>query len=93
MAQQEDLDELARRRGFFWPSYEIYGGVGGLYDLGPNGTSVKNRIIQLWRDHFIRSSQYPMVEIETPMVTPYEVLEASGHVESFTDPLTICPKC
>ncbi|MGC8636392.1 MAG: glycine--tRNA ligase [Thermoprotei archaeon] len=93
MAQREDLDELARRRGFFWPSYEIYGGVGGLYDLGPNGTSVKNRIIQLWRDHFIRSSQYPMVEIETPMVTPYEVLEASGHVESFTDPLTICPKC
>jgi glycyl-tRNA synthetase len=93
LSQQESLDELARRRGFFWLSYEIYGGVAGLYDLGPNGVRIKNRIIEAWRDHFIRTSDYPMVEIETPIVTPYEVLEASGHVESFTDPLTVCPKC
>ena len=41
--------ELAKRRGFFWPSFEIYGGVAGFYDLGPLGALLKNNIVQLWR--------------------------------------------
>jgi len=93
LAFNDELEELARRRGFFWPSYEIYGGTAGLYDIGPNGIKVKQKIENLWRDHFITSSLLNIVEIETPMVTPQRVLEASGHVESFTDPLVICPKC
>jgi len=89
----DEVEELARRRGFYWPSYEIYGGVGGLYDIGPNGLRVKQKIENLWRHHFLRGSGFAMVEIETPLVTPERVLEASGHVDSFTDPLVVCPNC
>ncbi len=85
--------ELAKRRGFFWPSYEIYGGVAGLYDLGPLGTLLKNRIVEKWREWFVRRHQDLVVEIETPMITPYKVLEASGHVKHFTDPVVECLRC
>ncbi len=85
--------ELAKRRGIFWPSYEIYGGVAGLYDLGPIGVLIKNKIVNLWRKHFVLDNSEFVVEIETPMITPARVLEASGHVESFTDPIVECTKC
>jgi len=94
---QEDkyqkIMELARRRGFFWPSYEIYGGVAGFYDLGPYGVLLKNRIIEKWRRFFIRDHSNYVVEIETPIIGPARVYEASGHVESFTDPIVTCLKC
>ncbi|QIW23202.1 glycine--tRNA ligase [Sulfolobus sp. S-194] len=89
----EKLIELAKRRGIFWPSYEIYGGVAGLYDIGPIGVKIKNKIIELWRKYFIYDNSEFVVEIETPMITPYKVLEASGHVENFTDPIVECTKC
>ncbi|BFI75275.1 glycine--tRNA ligase [Sulfurisphaera ohwakuensis] len=89
----EKLIELAKRRGIFWPSYEIYGGVAGLYDIGPIGVKIKNKIIELWRRYFIYDNSEFVVEIETPMITPYKVLEASGHVENFTDPIVECTKC
>ncbi|BAK54246.1 glycine--tRNA ligase [Sulfurisphaera tokodaii] len=89
----EKLIELAKRRGIFWPSYEIYGGVAGLYDIGPIGVRIKNKIIELWRRYFIYDNSEFVVEIETPMITPYKVLEASGHVENFTDPIVECTKC
>ncbi|MDT7873062.1 MAG: glycine--tRNA ligase [Sulfolobaceae archaeon] len=90
---QTKVMELARRRGIFWSSYEIYGGVAGLYDIGPIGTRIKNRIVELWRKYFIKDNAEFVVEIETPLVTPYKVLEASGHVENFTDPIVECTKC
>jgi len=50
---QEDIYDkvidLARRRGFFWPSYEIYGGLAGFYDIGPYGFALKKKIIEAWR--------------------------------------------
>ncbi|MCS7108040.1 MAG: glycine--tRNA ligase [Sulfolobales archaeon] len=85
--------ELAKRRGFFWPSYEVYGGVAGLYDLGPLGAVLKNRIVDKWREWFVGKHQDIVVEIETPVITPYKVLEASGHVRHFTDPIVECMKC
>ncbi len=85
--------ELARRRGFFWPSYEIYGGVAGFYDLGPYGVLLKRRIIEKWRRFFVHDHSDYVVEIETPIVGPSRVYEASGHVESFTDPIVACTKC
>ena len=85
--------ELAKRRGLFWPSYEIYGGVAGLYDLGPIGVLIKNKIVNLWRKHFVWDNSEFVVEIETPMITPAKVLEASGHVQNFTDPIVECTKC
>jgi glycyl-tRNA synthetase len=89
----EKIVELAKRRGFFWPSYEIYGGVAGFYDLGPLGTLLKNRIVEKWREWFVRRNQGFVVEIETPIIMPYKVLEASGHVEHFTDPIVECLRC
>ncbi|MEM3831307.1 MAG: glycine--tRNA ligase [Sulfolobales archaeon] len=89
----DKIMDLALRRGFFWPSYEIYGGSSGFYDLGPLGMNLKRRIIELWRRYFIQRHQEYVVEIETPIITPYKVLEASGHVEHFTDPIVECLKC
>ncbi len=85
--------ELAKRRGFFWPSYEIYGGVAGFYDLGPYGVLLKNRIVEKWRRFFVRDHSNYVVEIESPIVGPSKVYEASGHVENFTDPIVECTKC
>ncbi len=85
--------ELARRRGFFWPSYEIYGGVAGFYDMGPLGTALKRKLESFWREWFVRRHQDMVVEIETPIIGPARVYEASGHVESFTDPIVQCTRC
>jgi len=89
----EKIMELAKRRGFFWPSYEIYGGVAGFYDLGPLGTRLKENIVELWRQHFIKRQQHVVVEIESPIIGPARVYEASGHLEHFTDPIVECLKC
>jgi glycyl-tRNA synthetase len=89
----EKVVELAKRRGIFWPSYEIYGGVAGLYDLGPIGLRIKDKIVRLWRKFFVEDNDDMVVEIETPLVTLSRVLEASGHVENFTDPIVECKKC
>ncbi len=89
----EKIVDLAVRRGFFWPSYEIYGGVSGLYDLGPLGALLKRNIVEEWRRVFVQRHQEYVVEIETPMIAPSRVFEASGHVESFTDPIVECTKC
>ena len=96
MAEQDIYDklmDLARRRGFLWPSYEIYGGVAGFYDIGPYGFAVKKKIIEAWRRFFVFNHQDYVVEIETPAIAPSIVFEASGHVESFTDPIVKCTKC
>ena len=89
----DKIMELAKRRGFFWPSYEIYGGVAGFYDLGPLGALLKQRIIEKWRFYFVRLHQDYVVEIETPVIGPSRVYEASGHVEHFTDPIVQCTQC
>jgi len=85
--------EVGKRRGFFWQSYEIYGGLSGMYDLGPYGAMLKENIINEWKFHFIRKHQEIMAEIETPIIGPEIVYEASGHLESFTDPIVTCLKC
>jgi len=87
----EILAELARRRGFFWPSFEIYGGVSGFIDLGPLGASVKRRLEDKWRDFFIRREG--LLEIATPIIMPGKVFEASGHVEHFKESMVECVRC
>lgn len=86
----EVLQDLMRRRGFAWQSFEIYGGVGGFYDYGPLGATIKRKIEQKIREAFQREGFF---ELETPTVTPEEVFIASGHVEKFVDPLVECKKC
>lgn len=87
----ELVAELARRRGFFWPSFEIYGGVSGFLDLGPLGTAMKRRIIDKWLDTFIR--RHGFVEISTPVITPERIFQASGHVDHFKDSMVECLSC
>ncbi|MCE4623345.1 MAG: glycine--tRNA ligase [Caldisphaeraceae archaeon] len=89
----DKIIELAKRRGFFWPSYEIYGGLSGFYDIGPFGLNLKRKIIEAWRQMFIKDHQGFVVEVETPLVGPSIVYEASGHVENFTDPIIRCKEC
>lgn len=85
--------EIGKKRGIFWPSYEIYGGIAGLYDIGPVGVRIKNKIVSLWRKLFVEQNSDLVYEIETPLITPKPVLEASGHLENFTDPVVECSKC
>jgi glycyl-tRNA synthetase len=82
--------ELARRRGFIWASFEIYGGVAGFYDYGPLGAKLKRRIEAEWRDFYTQEGFY---EIETTNVAPREIFEASGHLKSFADRVVKCSKC
>lgn len=85
------LSEAARRRGFFWGAFEIYGGVGGFLDLGPFGVSLRNLIVEAWRSFFLKPHGF--IELSTPIITPHRLLEASGHVENFKDPMTECTQC
>jgi len=87
----EMLEETARRRGFFWQSFEIYGGASGFIDFGPVGAGLKTKIEEKWRDFFVRKQH--LMEIVTPIVMPSKVFEASGHVTHFKDPMVECVKC
>jgi glycyl-tRNA synthetase len=91
MDKYESIVELARRRGFFWQSYEIYGGLSGFIDLGPFGVGLKRKIENKWRRFF--KNKVEMVEISTPIITPFEVFEASGHIKHFNDPMIECSSC
>ena len=82
---------LAKRRGFIYPSFEIYGGVAGFYDYGPLGSRLKQNIENLWRKFYLLKDN--CVEISTPTITLYDVLKASGHVDEFTDLTVDCKKC
>lgn len=84
------LESLLRRRLFYTPSFEIYGGVSGLYDYGPPGCALQANIIDLWRKHFILEED--MLEVDCTVLTPHEVLKTSGHVEKFADWMCKDPK-
>ena len=81
--QVQAFDAVMRRRFFFGPSFEIYGGVSGLFDYGPSGCAVKKGITAAWREHFVVEDG--MLEVDCPAVTPARVLAASGHEQRFTD--------
>ncbi len=82
---------MLKRRGVILPAFEIHGGAAGLYDFGPVGGRLRNKVNQFWIDHW--QSLGNIVEISCPTVTPYSVLEASGHVGEFSDYLTECLQC
>ncbi|KAI9761259.1 MAG: Glycine--tRNA ligase 1, mitochondrial [Candelina submexicana] len=84
------LDSLLRRRLFYTPSFEIYGGVSGLYDYGPPGCSLQANIVDIWRKHFVLEED--MLEVDCTMLTPHEVLKTSGHVDKFADWMCKDPK-
>ncbi|CEQ39913.1 SPOSA6832_01490 [Sporobolomyces salmonicolor] len=81
--ERASLESLLIRRFFYAPAFEIYGGVKGLYDYGPPGSSLQANIIDLWRKHFIIEEE--MLELDTTIMTLSDVLKTSGHVDKFTD--------
>ena len=85
------INELARRRGFFWQSYEIYGGVGGFVTYGPLGARLKQNIERKLRELFV--TKLGILEIESSVIAPGKVFEASGHVNHFKEPMVECSKC
>ncbi|MCK4929218.1 MAG: glycine--tRNA ligase [Methanosarcinales archaeon] len=91
MDKYDSVMELAKRRGFLWSSFEIYGGTAGFYDYGPLGAMLKRRMENIWRDIFVINEGY--YEIEVPTIGIEDVFVASGHVGGFSDPLTECQKC
>lgn len=80
---RENLEQVLKRRFFFAPAFEIYGGVSGLYDYGPPGCAFQANVIDTWRKHFILEED--MLEVDPTMLTPHEVLKTSGHVDKFAD--------
>jgi len=85
------INELARRRGFFWQSCEIYGGVGGFVTYGPLGAKLKQNIEAKLRELFV--TKLGILEIESSVITPGKVFEASGHVNHFKEPMVECVQC
>ena len=87
----EKIMELAKRRGLFWSSYEIYGGISGFLTFGPLGAVLKRRIEDKFRQYYVRP--LGILEIESSIILPSKVFEASGHVEHFKEPMVECTKC
>ncbi|HIH45064.1 MAG TPA: glycine--tRNA ligase, partial [Candidatus Methanoperedenaceae archaeon] len=91
MDRYDSVIELAKRRGFIWNSFELYGGTAGFYDYGPLGAMLKRRVENIWRDMYVIHEGF--YEIECPTIGIEDVFIASGHVGGFSDPLTECEKC
>jgi len=83
---------FAKRRGFIFPSSEIYGGVAGLWDYGPLGALMKNNLKEFWLKSFVLGEDNIVLINGTVLMHP-KVWQASGHIENFTDPLRECKKC
>ncbi|MCW1296366.1 MAG: glycine--tRNA ligase [Candidatus Parvarchaeota archaeon] len=92
MSKYDDVMKLALERGFFFQSSEIYADApAGFWEYGPLGTSMKNKLIQLWRKELVKRDE--MLEIDGSVIMPEDVFIASGHLKSFVDPLVECKKC
>ncbi len=83
---------LAKRRGFVYPSGEIYGGTRSAWDYGPLGTELKENIKRQWWRSVV-SGRDDVVGIDSSIILPRQVWVASGHVEVFHDPLVECLNC
>jgi glycyl-tRNA synthetase len=81
--RRKEVENLMKRKFFVVNSFEIYGGIAGLFDYGPLGCALKNNVETLWRNHFVLEED--MLEVACTCLTPYAVLETSGHVAKFED--------
>jgi glycyl-tRNA synthetase len=88
----EKVTNLAKRRGFIFPSAEIYGGFRSTYDYGPLGANMLRNIRQAWWLSMVQS-RTDIVGIDAAILGPPAVWAASGHLATFTDPLVDCLKC
>ncbi len=92
MDLMDKIVSLCKRRGFIFPSSEIYGGINGFWDYGPLGVELKKKIKDFW---WQRNVQYrdDVVGLDTSIIAHPQTWVASGHVANFSDPMVDCKKC
>jgi len=90
--KMEDLVSLCKRRGFIYQGSEIYGGLSGTWDYGPLGVALKRNIESEWLQMFVDGWD-DMYQVDAAILMNKKVWEASGHVDTFTDPLVECSNC
>ena len=88
----EDIVSLCKRRGFIYQGSEIYGGLAGTWDYGPLGAQLKRNIVNEWLKFFV-DGWNDMYLIDTTIIMNPRVWEASGHLDTFHDPLVECNNC
>jgi len=88
----EDIVSLAKRRGFIYQGSEVYGGLSGTWDYGPLGVQLKRNIMNLWWKMFV-DERDDMYGVDAAILMNQKVWQASGHVDTFTDPLVECSNC
>jgi len=84
--RMEQIISLAKRRGFIYPGSDVYGGLSGTWDFGPLGVTLKRNIMQLWWKMFVEERD-DMHGVDAAILMNQKVWKASGHVDTFTDPL------
>ena len=90
--RMDDLVSLCARRGFIFPSSEIYGGINGFWDYGPLGVELKNNLKSLWWQRVVRERD-DVEGLDSSIICHPRTWEASGHVEHFSDPMVDCRAC
>jgi glycyl-tRNA synthetase len=88
----DNVVSLAKRRGFVFPCGEIYGGTRSAWDYGPLGVELKENIKRQWWRTMVQSRE-DVVGLDSSVILPRQTWEASGHVATFSDPLTECQSC
>jgi glycyl-tRNA synthetase len=88
----EQIVSLAKRRGFIYQGSEVYGGLSGTWDYGPLGVALKRNIMNLWWQMFV-DGRDDMYGVDAAILMNQKVWQASGHVDTFTDPLVECADC
>src|SRR5688500_7492848 len=88
----DTIVSLAKRRGFVFPSSEIYGGFGSTWDYGPLGVELKRNIKNLWWRDMVQSRE-DIVGLDSSILMAPQVWQASGHVAEFADPMVDCKVC
>src|SRR3982751_2453966 len=88
----ETVVSLCKRRGFVYPCGEIYGGTRSAWDYGPLGVELKDNIKRQWWKFMVQGRD-DVVGLDSSVILPRQTWEASGHVDTFSDPLTECQSC
>src|SRR5206468_6436531 len=88
----DTIVNLCKRRGFIFPSSEIYGGLRSTWDYGPVGVELKRNVKNAWWRHMVQVRE-DVVGIDAAILMAPRTWEASGHVETFSDPLVECLNC
>lgn len=90
--KMDKIVALAKRRGFFYPGSDLYGGLANTYDYGPMGVELLRNIKNLWWENFV-TKRADIVGLDASIISHHKIWEASGHVASFADAMVDCKNC